>query len=73
MYMYYLSFDFIIYKITRGIDTINDNVKTWWINTFVKRQQDQGYTLIDTTTTTATATATATGDSYLSYDELWGL
>jgi hypothetical protein len=65
--MYYLSFDFIIYKITRGIDTINDNVKTWWINTFVKRQQDQGYTLIDTATTTATS------DSYLSYDELWGL
>lgn len=63
MYMYYLSFDFIIYKITRGIDTINDNVKTWWINTFVKRQQDQGYTLIDT----------KRGDSYLSYDELWGL
>jgi len=63
MYMYYLSFDFIIYKITRGIDTINDNVKTWWINTFVKRQQDQGYTLIDT----------KRGDSYLSYDELWEL
>lgn len=62
MYMYYLSFDFIIYKITRGIDTINDNVKMWWINTFV-RQPDQGYTVIDT----------KRGDSYLSYDELWEL
>ena len=61
--MYYLSFYFIIYKITRGIDTINDNVKMWWINTFVRRQQDQGYTVIDT----------KTGDSYLSYDELWEL
>jgi hypothetical protein len=61
--MYYLSFDFIIYKITRGIDTINDNVKMWWINTFVRRQHDQGYTVIDT----------KTGDSYLSYDELWEL
>lgn len=62
MYMYYLSFDFIIYKITRGIDKINDNVKMWWINTFVS-QPDQGYTVIDT----------KRGDSYLSYDELWEL
>ena len=62
MYTYYLSFDFIIYKITRGIDTINDNVKMWWINTFV-RQPDQGYTVIDR----------KRGDSYLSYDELWEL
>lgn len=62
MYMYYLSFDFIIYKITSGIDTINDNVKMWWINTFV-RQPDQGYTVIDK----------KRGDSYLSYDELWEL
>jgi hypothetical protein len=61
--MYYLSFDFIIYKITREIDRINDNVKIWWTNTFVKREQDQGYTVIDTTK----------GDSYLSYDELWDL
>jgi hypothetical protein len=61
MYMYYLSFDFIIYKITRGIDRINDNVKMWWVNTFVKRQQDQGYTVIDT----------SRNDEYISYDELW--
>ncbi len=59
--MYYLSFDFIIYKITRGIDRINDNVKMWWVNTFVKRQQDQGYTVIDT----------SRNDEYISYDELW--
>jgi hypothetical protein len=61
--MYYLSFDFIIYKITRGIDIINDNIKMWWVNTFVRHQQDQGYTVIDR----------SRGDRYVSYDELWEL
>jgi predicted transcriptional regulator len=61
--MYYLNINFIIYKITRGIDTMNDNIKKLWVNIFDKREQDQGYTVVDSTR----------DDHYLSYEELWEL
>lgn len=61
--MYYLNINFIIYKITRSIDTMNDNIKKWWVNIFDKTEQDQGYTVVDSTR----------DDHYLSYEELWEL
>jgi hypothetical protein len=60
---YYFNINFIIYKITKGVDTINDNIKKLWVNIFDKQEQDQGYTVIDT----------KRDDHYLSYEELWEL
>lgn len=57
----YLSLDLIYYKISRDFSIMNQTLKTWWINFFSKRQQDQGYTVIDTDR----------GNYYLSYEELW--
>lgn len=57
----YLSFDFIIYKITREMDTLNDNMKIWWSNMFANKNVDQGYTLIESDK----------NDRYVAYDDLW--
>jgi hypothetical protein len=61
--MYYFNVDFIIYKVSREFGILNERLKYWWTTTFTKRDNDQGYTVIDTDK----------GDHYLSYDELWEL
>ncbi len=57
----YLSLESIYYKISRDMSIMNDKLKDWWVNLFLRQQQDQGYTVIDTDR----------GNYYLSYDELW--
>ena len=42
---------------------MNEKLKMWLVNLFLKEQQDQGYTVI----------GTDRDNYYLSYDELWEL
>ena len=59
----YLSLDVIYYKISRDFSIMNEKLKMWLVNLFLKEQQDQGYTVI----------VTYRDNYYLSYDELWEL
>ena len=59
----YLSLDVIYYKISRDFSIMNEKLRMWLVNLFLKEQQDQGYTVI----------GTDRDNYYLSYDELWEL